>query len=375
MFMKFFQKLKQSGLKKRNRIPVEELDIRQCDNCNHEFKGHYCPDCGQEVAEFNRPMGFVLYDFAGNFFSFDTRFFTTFWYMISKPGFLTSEFFAGRRVRYSPPFRIFVFLSFILFLLLQLYSESWLDHKTVLDVKTRDKQSGLAFNFGATIDKDAHQAFPDSVEQLEFFNASLLQDSVINPVRSLVQDSVINSGSNLNIDFSDFKSGNIRENLNIIAVKLEAKLKSETDPEEQKKLNSYIVMCRAPEMVISIILKYLSWTFFFLLPVFALILKLFYIRRNQFYIRHLIFSVHLHSYLFLILVVIISLKLIFLSGIVWIGSILAISFPVYLIVALRKFYGQSLTKTFFKFLGISVIYNTVLWSAVLFVFIKSIGIS
>lgn len=362
MFMKFFQKLKLSALKIRNRIPVDELDIRQCENCNHEFKGHYCPDCGQEVAEFNRPMGFVLYDFAGNFFSFDTRFFHTFWYLISKPGFLTSEFFAGRRVRYSPPFRIFVFLSFILFLLLQFYSESWLDHKTDLNLKSKEVQSGLVYDLGATIDKDAQQAFQDSIKQLDILNARFLQDSVINP------------GTNLKIDFSDFASGNIRENLNKLATRMEEKLKTETDPEEQKKLNSYIMMCRAPEMVISIILKYLSWTFFILLPLFALLLKLFYIRRNQYYIRHLIFSVHLHSYLFLILIVLILLKLIFPSGTFGFSGILALTFPVYLIVSLRKFYGQSLTKTFFKFLGISVIYNVVLWSAVMFVFLKSIAI-
>ena len=102
--------------KTRNSIPVDELDPVKCENCGHEFQGHFCPNCGQEVAEFNRPFGFILYDFAGNFFAFDTRFFRTLKYLLFRPGFLTSEFFQGRRMSYSPPFRIFVFLSFIVFL-------------------------------------------------------------------------------------------------------------------------------------------------------------------------------------------------------------------------------------------------------------------
>lgn len=352
--MKLFRKLKQTRLLKRNRIPVDELELMRCKNCDHEFKGHFCPNCGQEVAEFNRPLGFVLYDFAGNFFAFDTRFFQTFWHLISKPGFLTSEFFEGRRIRYSPPFRTFVFLSFILFLLLQFYSESWLDQNANLNIKPKSEQSGIGKGSPVTLQE-------------------MLSDSgLVAPLK--LQDSLVKAHTNLKLDFSDFNSGNIRDILNKLAVKLEDKLKSESDPEEQKKLNSYIVMCRAPEMVISVLMKYLSWTFFFLLPLFALILKLFYIRRNQYYIRHLIFSIHLHSFLFLILIVIISLKLLFLSGIMWIGGLLIFSFPVYFVLALRKFYGQKMGKTILKFFGISLIYNAVLWAAVLYVFIKSIVI-
>ncbi len=356
--MKLFQKLKPTRLLKRNQIPVDELELTHCENCDHEFRGHFCPNCGQEVAEFNRPMGFVLYDFAGNFFAFDSRFFHTFWYLISKPGFLTSEFFAGRRVRYSPPFRIFVFLSFILFLLLQFYSESWLDYKAEIKVNTKSEQSRNEFNLDAN------------------FDTELKQDSLNNSLQVALhelQDSSARVDNDLKIDFSDFKSGNIRESLNKLGTRMEDELKTETDPAKQKKLSSYIVMCRAPEMAISVLLKYLSWTFFILLPLFAFILKIFYIRRNQYYIRHLIFSIHLHSYLFLLLIVLISLKLLFLSGIFWIGSILILSFPGYFVLAVRKFYGQNFGKIFLKFIGISVIYNIALWASVLFVFIKSIG--
>jgi hypothetical protein len=111
----------------RNRVPVDELETGKCLNCGYEFRGHFCPDCGQEVAEFNRPFGFVIYDFMGNFFAFDTRFFNTFKYLLFYPGFLTKEFFKGKRTSYSPPFRIFVFLSFVLFVLLSFLTNKGLE--------------------------------------------------------------------------------------------------------------------------------------------------------------------------------------------------------------------------------------------------------
>lgn len=361
--MKLNSKLNAKRFIIRNKIPVEELDPVKCDNCGHDFQGHFCPNCGQEVAEFNRPFGFVIYDFVGNFFAFDTRFFQTFKYLLFRPGFLTSEFFQGRRVRYSPPFRIFVFLSFILFILLQSLTERTLD--TVPDVKINNQDEGVKLKnnlvFKADISAAADTTFQISPDSLALF-----------PV--LPGDSIQTGDEELNIDLSIFASGKIRDNLQKMADQFQAKLDKTTDPEKRRKYNSYIAMCRAPEMVISNMMKYMSWAFFILLPLFALVLKLFYIRRKQLYIRHLLFSIHLHSYLFFILILVTSLKLIFESGTTVINLAMILSFPVYFILAMKKFYGQSWGKVTLKFLGVSVIYNTMFWAAVIFVFAKSISL-
>lgn len=350
--------------KVRNRIPVDELEPVKCENCGHEFKGHFCPNCGQEVAEFNRPFGFVIYDFVGNFFAFDTRFFQTFRFLLFRPGFLTAEFFAGRRMRYSPPFRIFVFLSFFLFLLLQSLTEATLDK--VPEIKINDSSKEVVLDNGLRFKAD----ISTEVDSTENFNPDSL---AMFPVGA--KDSIQTDSDDINLDFSMFGSGRIRDNLNKLADQFQAKLDHITDPEKRRQYNSYIAMCRAPEMVISNIMKYLSWAFFILLPLFALVLKLFYIRREHLYIRHLLFSIHLHSYLFFILILVGSLKLLFDSGSSGIVFTLLLSFPVYFILAIKKFYGQSWGKVILKFLGVSFIYNAMLWTAVLFVFIKSIGLT
>jgi hypothetical protein len=119
----------------------------------------------------------------------------------------------------------------------------------------------------------------------------------------------------------------------------------------------------------------MSWAFFFLLPVFALILKLFYIRRKQNYIRHLLFSVHLHSFIFINLFLIIALNMIFEQFSETITLLLFTAIPVYFILALKKFYGQNIGKVIVKFLGISIFYNIIFWFAVGVVFMNVLSIA
>lgn len=329
-----------------------------CQNCGFEFKGHFCPNCGQEVAEFNRPFGFIVYDFVGNFFAFDTRFFRTFKYLLIRPGFLTTEFFRGRRMSYSPPFRIFVFLSFILFLFLQILTERSLDID-VSKMSSDEIANVLTANDSIDIKKVLEEQVKHEVDTLNL---------------NLIATDGDTAQTEINLDDVLFSGGNLRAKLNQIAAKLEANLPTAKTEKERQKMLSYIAMCRNPEIVVSNVMKYLSWAFFILLPLFALILKLFYIRRKQNYIRHLIFSIHLHSFLFFILIVVTGLRLIFESGSSAVGGILLLSFPVYFIIALHKFYGQSYLKSILKFVVISLVYNVVLFSVVLFVFLKSLQI-
>jgi hypothetical protein len=267
-------------------------------------------------------------------------------------------------MRYSPPFRIFVFLSFILFLLLQSLSELTLDKVPELKVSDSSKElvlnNGIHLNANISSEADSTENFnPDSLAMFP----------------EVVKDSIEADSDDIKLDLAMFGSGRIRDNLNKLADQFEAKLDHTNDPEKRRQYNSYIAMCRAPEMVISNIMKYLSWAFFILLPLFALVLKLFYIRREHLYIKHLLFSIHLHSYLFFILILVASLKLLFDSGTSEIALVLLLSFPVYFILAIRRFYGQSWGKLILKFIAVSFIYNAMLWTAVIFVFIKSLGLT
>jgi hypothetical protein len=187
-------------------------------------------------------------------------------------------------------------------------------------------------------------------------------------------DSVQTDSIDLKIDLGTFRNAkNLSDGLNKLAVGLEKKLENEKDPDKRDKLIQHINLVRSPQQAITKILKYMSWAFFLLLPVFALILKLFYIRRNHYYIQHLIFSIHLHAFIFSIFIFLIVLFGWTNIPMEWISALMLISIPVYIVIAMKRFYGQSWGKVLVKFVGISFTYNIVFWIAVILVFLNALS--
>ena len=333
--------------KQKKGIPHENVT---CKNCGTHFSGHFCPNCGQSVNEYDKPFSFIFYNFLGDFFAFDTRFFKTFVILIFRPGFLTKEYFEGRRVRYAPPFRLFIFISFVLFLLLQILTNRNLS--TVLDTSFSE-DSKIALD-------SVSVALTDSA-----LTKATIETGIAKKVQVPVQIG--------NETFSN--TSNLREVLNKLAIFCEQKMEKEITPENKAKWREYARLCRSPEQAVAKILKYMSWAFFILLPVFALILKLFYIRRNQYYMRHLVFSIHLHSFVFIAVTLILAGHLIFNGNLAWFTLLIICVMPVYFIAALKKFYRQGIGKTFLKFIGISLMYNVVFWLVVVIVFFKALNIA
>jgi hypothetical protein len=86
---------------------------------------------------------------------------------------------------------------------------------------------------------------------------------------------------------------------------------------------------------------------FILLPVFALLMKLLYVRRGNLYVAHLIFALHTHTAAFLMFLAAIGLGMVpGLAG--WATLALFLGLPTYLLLALRRTYGQSWPKTLLK---------------------------
>jgi hypothetical protein len=342
-------------LKKKPTVPIDELPEIVCENCGYHFKGHFCPDCGQEVAEFDRPFGFMIYDFVGNLFAFDTRFFTTFKYLLFRPGFLTKEFFAGRRVRYSPPFRIFVFLSFVMFLLLQMLSDRAVENLEI-------SKPVLSSHENST-----HQ--PQNYIRLNTGTDSLVNTSQVDSLNEVKLDTT-SEGISVNVSFDDINS--IRNALEQEAVHYEKKLQITKDPERRRKFQKYVLMFRMPELVIAKVLKYLSWAFFLLLPLFALILKLFFIRKKRYFIQHFIFSIHVHSMIFFIISIMVALALLFGSSVSILYYLLMLSAIIYQVIALKVFYNIKTGSSILRFLGINIFYQILLWTAIIFALVRSL---
>ena len=97
---------------------------------------------------------------------------------------------------------------------------------------------------------------------------------------------------------------------------------------------------------------------FVLMPLFALLLKGLYRRQHQYYLAHLIFSLHFHSFVFVLFIVNLLLGYLHLSD--WFEPVLFLLPAVYFYLALRNNFGQLRLKTLAKVLLMMVTYGLVL---------------
>lgn len=99
-------------------LAKERRKKSNCLNCDKALQPwmNYCPKCGQENHVRRASIRVLSHDFLQDYWTFDSKLFKSIIPLLFKPGFLSKEFIEGRRVRYIPPIRMYLFISFIFFL-------------------------------------------------------------------------------------------------------------------------------------------------------------------------------------------------------------------------------------------------------------------
>ena len=101
-----------------NHLPsLDGVPPAPCANCGSPLMGRYCSSCGQRADVHAHSVGHFLHEFAEALTHADSRVWGTLVPLLRRPGFLTREYFAGRRARYLEPLRVYLFMS-VMFLLL-----------------------------------------------------------------------------------------------------------------------------------------------------------------------------------------------------------------------------------------------------------------
>src|SRR4249919_1945025 len=100
--------------------PAAPAALPACQNCGEPLLGPHCYRCGQPVNGLVRHFSSILGDFLDSVLNIDARIFRTLGPLFTRPAYLSLEYFAGRRVRYVSPVRLFVFLSIVTFFIAQL---------------------------------------------------------------------------------------------------------------------------------------------------------------------------------------------------------------------------------------------------------------
>jgi len=290
-----------------------------CLNCNtHIGKANYCPNCGQLNSDKRQTFKQLVTDFLGEYFTFDSRFFATFIPLVMKPGQLTNDYNKGKRASYILPLRLYMFTTFLFFL--------------IITIQSKISSSGIETQKNEMIAaKDSFNVILDKYpfEMQDRFKNEI--DSTFNFKLKATNTRVIITGTP-----SDSLEPGFKKYLAEKLIDIGNLGKDGWRTFWQELLN------QIPKIM------------FILLPVFALLLKLFYIRRKILYINHLIFSLHVHTVIFIYLLLASLIQ-------VW-YIILLILFGIWLhlFIAFRKVYQQSRWKTFFKLNLILFIYWFVL---------------
>lgn len=335
---------------------LKERQQKNCLNCNTEVQGRFCHVCGQENIEPKETVWHLISHFFQDITHFDGKFFSTVRYLITKPGFLSTEYMKGRRASYVNPIRMYIFTSAFFFLLFfsffkpdkadDIKAETTINKKTLTQIAKMDSAAFADFTRNINKEDDKpdtpmtraqFQAYVDTV--LETGNPNLMN---IKYKTRQEYDSALKAG----------KDDNWLERTFVYKL---------IDINTRYKGRRLDVFRDFKELL----LHSLPQLLFLSLPLLALLLKLVYIRRKEFYyVSHGIFSLHLYIFVFIALLVIFSLNS--LNNMLHWWPISVLIFFLYLGLffyqykAMRNFYKQRRAKSIIKFILVSILFLVVL---------------
>lgn len=319
----------------------------QCLNCEQTIdnKMNFCPNCGQENTNNYVSTKTLLSEFLNNYLSLDSRFIRTIGPFLFKPGTVTNDFLEGKRLKYAHPIRFYLVISLFHFLFFSLYQS----------LDSNENSSGKIINFSSS-EKEFSEDYADSLLQLP---DSLILDPE-NDYLTYVEDYEYAVIEQMSLS-EDFSTNEIYDSLKIDLKKFEERIfytiLIKSINSQTGELNSYL-LDKLPVIV------------FFQLPLYALLVMLFFIKKG-FYIKHLILSIHIHSFLFLLLGVGWMVGWLFDIDVDNYTILCFIASFAYILFAFRKIYQQKYYLLVFKELAIGILY---MFSAVL-VFLIGIIIS
>jgi Protein of unknown function (DUF3667) len=334
---------------------------KHCLNCGTEVPERYCTHCGQENAIPHESFGHLVKHFVGDVLHYDSQFLTTLKYLLFRPGRLTKEYMAGKRVSYVNPVKLYIFISFVFFLVFATVMHK--EHKSEDEEheekkgkkeRTKDTVPSVGSVLSAVADSisSAHglneehidadtAAGNDSVYHYRPLKTGPVAKTTTAKKDTVKKDTTKHKGTTLEKEDTDYRSvaaydsaqqalpadqrdGRFERWLTRRALRIGGKYKEDAFEEAIKH--------NAPKMM------------FVLLPLFALWLKILY--RKRFYADHAIFALHVHCFAFVVLLITLLLDN-FVNTDKFTGwGLLLIG--IYVWLALKNTYQQSYRRSFLK---------------------------
>lgn len=284
---------------------------KTCLNCRHVVEQKFCPNCGQENSDSRKTFHHLFIHFFEDLTHYENAFWKTIKNLLFKPSTLTKEYLSGKRLSYLAPVRLYIFISFITFLLIALFPSKMNDQ---IDKSEKEINKEIA---KANVKIDG--------EDKKYFHFSSMKK----------------------ID-SIQKYGKEEDKLNETSYWLMEKIIHVTEKNTKKEI--YVKFVES-------FFHNLPKILFIIMPFFAFFLWLFHNKKRWYYFDHGIFTLHYFSFLLLIfLLMFIIDRLIGLFGedspMSYISAITStvgtIWMCYYFYPAHHRFYGESRIVSFAK---------------------------
>jgi len=101
---------------------------KDCLNCGHQVEERYCPHCGQQNIESRQPFYYLFTHFIEDFTHYDGQFWSTVKNLLFKPGKLTTTYLEGKRQKFVPPVKLYIFVSFVTFFVFAIFPPFNINH-------------------------------------------------------------------------------------------------------------------------------------------------------------------------------------------------------------------------------------------------------
>ena len=406
------------GLRRRSKLHAKP--ITHCENCGAPLAGEFCGQCGQHAIDYRRSIFRVVVDAADSFLNWDTKFLHSMTLLLLRPWKLTNDFNAGRRARYVHPLRLYLIASVLFFLLaraLNLHSSgpieltsqdraelvASLGKLTVPDsplspeqrekveiartklsegqgVLTEEERGQLKTVFKDFLKSTLRKKLdpgerakmasaiaripepPDPVVETKPGDPPVDPAAVINPPAppestDPAAATVSPAPKKKKRDSIHFTMGADDGVKTPFEVWMEKQIKDKIGEDGSRaKLFLDTLRSNIPVMMLCCI------------PLFALVLKVLYIRKGRFYVEHLVYALHIHTFLY-VSVVLTALSAMAanrtlppLSG--WIIGVMSCVIFVQIFLSIRRVYEQGWFLTTLKFILGGIVYCVILVIAV-----------
>jgi len=330
-----------------------------CGNCASPLYGGYCYRCGQPEKGMIRSLREVGSDLADIIFNVDSRIFRSIFDLYFRPGFLTTEYCAGRRVRYVTPFRLFFVLCVLSIFAVQLSMEGIFESDGV-DIALDAGDAAKKTDADAASTQGAAPA-PDSADA-----PAPAADSTEPPADGAADRAAATTGGeNTAATSGDRKPETVETVLDKMFTFNDRPWNAVTNPVQiawlpqalNRRLNASLGHMRAnaslatkkPELFGTALFSVAPQTLFVLMPIFAVLLKIVYVFKRRLYMEHLMVALHSHAFIFLSMLVLIVLYALrdalaavptAATSVTWLITAAWVWLPLYLLLMQKRVYRQ-----------------------------------